>query len=216
MASVGHWYGDRQHSIIAYNFPQLIRGTSHYVDDYTLQELTRYRALLLSGFHWHNRTDAESLITQAAEQGVAVLVDLKRIPEDPVARIPLFLGVYGEPIVLAPQPILGKGGGESYTFMPFGKNEALWHTFTPQGMSHTTTLAFDYLGQTGTLLDYNQYSAGKVWFVGLNLPYHLALTNDPEPARLSGKILGLQANTRSEYTAVILQNYQANAHGYRF
>lgn len=200
---------------VAYNFPQLIRGTSHFIDDYTLQELTRYRVLLLSGFRWHNREFAETLVAQAAEQGVTVLVDLTRIPEDPVARIARFLGVYGEPIVLAPQPIVGEGNGEMYMFMPFGENEALWHTFTPQGMSHTT-LTFDYLGQTGTLLGYNQYDAGKVWFLGLNLPYHLALTNDPEAARLLGGLLGLPMNTRSTYTTVALQNYQADAHGYRF
>ncbi|GAB4498838.1 MAG: hypothetical protein OHK0052_12800 [Anaerolineales bacterium] len=200
---------------VAYNFPQMVRGTSHYLDDYTLEELTRYRALLLSGFRWHNREQAESLAAQAAQRGVVVLVDLTRIPEDPVARVPRFLGVYGEPIVLAPQAILGKGSSESYTFMPFGENKALWHTFTPQGMSHTA-LTFDYLGQIGTLLGYNQYGTGKVWFVGLNLPYHLALTNDPEAARLLGGVLGLQTNTRSMYTAVTLQNYQADARGYRF
>lgn len=200
---------------VAYTFPQLIRGSSHFVDDYTLEELTRYRVLLLSGFRWHNRQDAEALVTQAAEQGVTVLVDLTRVPEDPVARIARFLGVYGEPIVLAPQPIIGKGSGESYTFMPFGENEALWHTFTPQGMSHIT-LTFDYLGQSGTLLGYNQYGTGKVWFLGLNLPYHLALTNDPEAARLLGEILGLPANMRSTYTTVVLKNYRADARGYRF
>jgi len=39
--------------------------------------------------------------------------------------------------------------------------------------------SFDYLGERGTLVGYNTYGSGEVWFMGLNLPFHALQTGDP-------------------------------------
>ncbi|MBU0492720.1 MAG: hypothetical protein KKA73_07930 [Chloroflexi bacterium] len=217
-AVVAHWPAlgiGRGAQNLAFLFPRLIVGTSSQVDDYTLDELRRYETVVLSVFGWRDRPTAEALIGQAAEAGVNVVVDLTGGPEDPLAHVPRFLGVWGEHIILAPEPILVQDPGGSYQLLPFGEISALWYTHTPQGM-HVKTLQFDYLGEVGTVLGYNEYGEGRVWFVGLNLFYHAALTRDPAAIDLLAEVLRLPPDTPSQYTAVPLTDYTADQAGYRF
>lgn len=200
---------------LAYRFPQLVVGTSPYVDDYSLEELKRYETLVLSGFNWHNREVAEALIVQAAGSGVHVVVDLTGAPEDPLARIPHFLNVWGERIILDDRPVVAQGEGRRYALVPFGSQMELWYTHTPQGVQ-TEVLNFDYLGETTTMLGYNRYGSGQVWFVGLNLPYHAAITGDQTAINLLADLLRLPPDTPATYSAVPLSNYTADQRGYSF
>ena len=200
---------------LAYLFPQLVVGTSLHVDDYTLDDLRRYQTVVLSGFTWRDRSAAEALVVQAAAAGVRVVVDLTGTTEDPLARAPRFLGVWGEPVVLDAQPVLVQGAGQPQVLRAFGRITGLWHTLAPQGMQ-TTTRWFDYLGERAAAVGYTAYGAGRVWFIGLNLPYYAATSQDPTAIAILAEVLGLPPQTPTRYTAVALQDYQADADGYRF
>jgi uncharacterized membrane protein len=200
---------------LAYLFPQIVLGTWTQVDAYSQATLASYPALVLSGFGWHDRERAESLVRQAAEAGVDVIVDLTGAPDDPLARIPRFLDVWGERIITSAQPHRVQGPWGAFDLLPFGEDGELWHTLIPQGAQHEA-LTFDYLGEEGVVLAYNTYGAGRVWFVGLNLPYHAALTQDPAAIRLLGELLRLPAQAATQRTAVALDGYQAGPTGYRF
>jgi uncharacterized membrane protein len=200
---------------LAYLFPAMIVGSSTQVDDYTLGELTHYDTLFLSGFGWHNRDTAETLIRQATEANVNVVVDLTGVPDDPLARIPRFLDVWGEEIVLPLEPIRVEGGENPATLQIFGEPNALWATQTPQGLD-VVTLFTPYLGERATLLGYNDYGSGRVWFVGLNLPYHAVLSGDPAAITILADVLHLPAETATAYTTIPLQGYIAGQSGYRF
>jgi hypothetical protein len=63
---------------------------------------------------------------------------------------------------------------------------------------------------------YNTYGEGKVWFVGLNLPYHAVQSRDPLAIQLLSALLQLEPETPAEYTQVPLYGYQAGPSGYRF
>ena len=67
---------------IAINYPEFAVGTSVYVDDYTLEELTAYHTVFLSGFRYHNREAAETLLRRAGAAGVRVVIDSANFPED--------------------------------------------------------------------------------------------------------------------------------------
>ena len=200
---------------LAYLFPQLVVGTSLHVDDYTLDDLRRYQTVVLSGFTWRDRSAAEALVVQAAAAGVRVVVDLTGTTEDPLARAPRFLGVWGEPVVLDAQPVLVQGAGQPQVLQAFGRITGLWHALAPQGME-TTTRWFDYLGERAAAVGYTAYGAGQVWFIGLNLPYYAATSQDPTAIAILAEVLGLPPHTPTHYTAVALQGYQADAKGYRF
>jgi uncharacterized membrane protein len=196
-------------------FPGLMRGDSPYLDDYTLDELRRYRCVVLAGFRWHNRSAAEELARAAAEAGVRVVVDLTGVPPDPLAQIPRFLGVWGEPVELGADPPLVMGAGGSYTLLPLGSSNERWFASVPQGLD-TTTLSFDYLGEQAAAVGYRQIGSAQIWFVGMNLPYHATLTRDPAAALLLADLLGLTQNAAPPRRSVPLADYRADDHGYSF
>ncbi|MDQ7029746.1 MAG: 6-pyruvoyl-tetrahydropterin synthase-related protein [Ardenticatenia bacterium] len=199
----------------AFLFPQILVGTSSRVDDYTLEELRRYDVLLLSGFTWRNRDVAERLVEAAAGTGVCVIVDLTGVPVDPLARIPRFLGVWGEQIILDDRPVTARVGSQNIPLRPFAAPSKLWYTHVPQGVD-VETVTFDYLGERGTVIGYRQVGAGQVWFVGLNLSYHALTTGDETALRLLADVVRLDPRAPSSLIAVPLASYRATAEGYRF
>jgi len=200
---------------LAYVFPSLILGTSSRIDDYDLEHLLRYETIVLSGFDWNDRQTAEQLIEQVSRRGGRVIVDLTGVKEDPLARIPRFLGVWGEAVILSPEPVQVFGPEKTYWLESFGKYSRLWHTHMLQGLEQEFW-SFDYLGERGSLVGYNTYGEGKVWFVGLNLPYHAVQSSDPLAIQLLSALLQLEPETLAEYTQVPLYGYQAGPSGYRF
>jgi uncharacterized membrane protein len=175
---------------LAYLFPSIILGTSTRVDDYSLDHLLRYKTIVLSGFEWDDRQQAEQLVEQVARQGVRVIVDLTGMKTDPLARIPRFLDVWGEQAILAPTPVQVFSLGEEFTLEGFSKYSSLWYSHMLQGLDQEFW-SFDYLGERGTLVGYNVYGNGKVWFVGLNLPFHAVQTRDPLAIQLLSLLLQL-------------------------
>ena len=200
---------------LAYLFPSLILGTSSKVDDYDLEHLMRYETIVLSGFDWHDRQTAEQLIKQVSLNGVRVIVDLTGVKEDPLARIPRFLGVWGEAVILPPEPVQVFSPERTYRLESFGNYSKLWHSHMLQGLEQEFW-SFDYLGERGSLVGYNTYGPGKVWFVGLNLPYHAVQSNDPLAVQLLSVLLQLEPGTAREYTQVPLYGYEAGPTGYHF
>jgi uncharacterized membrane protein len=200
---------------LAFWFPQLVVGGSSVVDDYTLDELRRYKTVVFSGFRWRDRANAEELVRSAAAAGVHVIVDLTGAPEEPLARLPRFLDVWGEQVVFNGQAVRITGDGQMYELQPLGDASALWQAYVPQGLD-ADVLTFDYLGEQSTALGYKQVGAGRVWFVGLNLPYHAIVNNDPAANTLLSRVLQLPPNTPAERQALPLDNYQADQHGYTF
>ena len=201
---------------LAYLFPQLIVGTSTAVDDYTLEELSAYQTIVLSGFGWRDRQRAEALVQAVAARGVRVVVDLTGAPLDPIARIPRFLDVWGERLILAPEPVRVSGTQGSYDLGAFSTEEELWYTHTPQGLD-ATTLSFNYLGEDADVLGYRSLPAGgEIWFVGLNLPYHAAVTHDPATIDLLSELLQLEPGETSAYQVLPVGGYAADQAGYEF
>jgi len=200
---------------LAYLFPQIILGTSAKIDEYDLRDLTKYRLLVLSGFTWRDREKAEDLVKEVMAAGVRVVIDLTGVQEDPVARIPRFLGVWGERIILAKESIRISGSNKTYALRPFEGEDELWYTITPQNLSGET-LSMNYLGEETSVLGYIEQQGYKAWFLGLNLPYLARLNHDPTAIDLLAEVLQLEPGRRQDYRSIPLTDYQADQDGYRF
>jgi len=200
---------------ISYLFPQVIQGTQRQVDAYSLEELRAYDTLVLSGFQWHDRQKAEQLVCDAADAGVQVVVDLTGIPPDPLAREPRFLGVWGEYISLPSESIVLEGVERSYQLEPFSSDFPFWQTHTPQGLDQAT-LYYDYLEERSPVVGCKECDNGRVWFIGFNLPYHMALTRDPAVISILSEFLGVAGGEPQDYTPVPLLNYSPSHAGYSF
>jgi len=208
---------------ITYRFPRVLLGASPQLDAYTPQALRAYRLVVLSGFTWKDRSLAETVARSLAQEGIRVVVDLTGTPSDALSRLPRFLDVWGETLVMPPdQPVLASGPFGEYRLQPFHEGANLWHTHTPQGVQQVA-LRFDYLGQEGILLGYNEYPGrnasapgGRVWFLGLNLPYHVVRQEDPAGLALLSRLLEIPPGEGGRYPRVPLEDYRATSQGYRF
>jgi uncharacterized membrane protein len=200
---------------LAYLFPQIALGRSNRVDDYSASELTAYRTIVLSGFDWRDRQAAEELVKGAAAGGAHVLIDLTGTPVDPLARIPRFLDVWGEQVIISNSPLPIQSESESGSLQPLGAPDALWYTHMLQGLQ-TEVWYFDYLGERAVLAGYNTYGSGQVWFLGVNLPYHASTTKDPVAISLISNLAGLPAGGASGCQPISLSAYRPGQDGYRF
>ncbi|GAP07142.1 MAG TPA: hypothetical protein DEQ80_09270 [Anaerolinea thermolimosa] len=196
-------------------FPQVILGNSPYLDDYSLEDLTRYPILILAGAQWHNRVSAENAAREAVKHGVRVFVDLTLAPVDPLSQIPRFLDVWGETVILSPDPVQLSGWRTPLQLAPFGSEGELWHTFLPQNLQHEV-ITFDYLGKRAVLAGYNEIEGGQVWFLGVNLAYHALVDQDEAAVSLLSELIGLPAEQPTAYQPIPLENYHAGASGYSF
>ena len=195
-------------------FPEILTASSPRIDDYSLEDLQRFPTLLLSGFSWKNKRDAEELIRRYVAGGGNAIVDLTGVPEETFSRRPKFLGVYGEPLSLDGPPRLIKDGA-SLTLRPFENTYTPWHTFTPQGLAGST-VTFSYLAQEATAVGYKEIEEGRVWYLGMNLAFHTLLTKDPVGIDLLEEVLGLEAGAVPVRDTVPMANYTAGSDGYSF
>lgn len=199
---------------LAMLFPEILVASSPRIDDYNLEDLQRFRTLVLAGFSWKNKRNAEELIRAYVEGGGNAIVDLTGVPEDTLSRWSKFLGVYGEPLSLDQPPILLKDGA-GLTLRPFDQAYAPWSTFTPQGLA-ASTVTLSYLTQEATAVGYINIEGGRVWFLGMNLAFHTLLTHDPVGVSLLEEVLRLDAGAVPMRETVPMRNYTAGSEGYSF
>lgn len=195
-------------------FPSILVGLSPYVDDYALNELQKYPALYLSYFQWHDLTRAENILRQYVTQGGHVIIDLQGAPQDPRARAPKLLNVYGEPVILRSAVTLSDERA-TYALAPFDPNVGLWHAYVPQGHFDNVT-TFDYRGERALALAEQTEGKGRITYIGINLVYHSLLTRDPTALQILGNVLGMTANQTPPRATIPLEAYRADARGYRF
>jgi uncharacterized membrane protein len=187
-------------------FPQIVQGDSLYIDDYSLEQLGQYKTLVLIGFSWHDKANAELLVRAAAFQGVNVVIDLTQ--EE-------FLNVWGKPISMDPNPIIVDWEGQPTTLTSFGKPDEIWYTLTPQGVDQNEA-TFEYLGQSVTVIGSINSLENKIWFLGLNLAYHTLETGDPNALEMISKVLQLEPEARNNYQFIPLNSYISGPAGYEF
>ena len=199
----------------AYFFPQVITGNSLFIDDYSIDFLKEFQIIILSGFKWHNQITAEEMIKELAKTGKTVIVDLTHSQEDPVARIPKFLNVWGERIILGNDLPVVVGNGEIYSLEPFGTNDQFWYTITPQGLDQEI-LTYDFLGQPAVVSGYIESEESRIYFLGLNLMYHIVETHDIEALRIISDLLMIEPFQESNYETIALLNYEGSGKGVIF
>ncbi|MEE8046116.1 MAG: 6-pyruvoyl-tetrahydropterin synthase-related protein, partial [Dehalococcoidia bacterium] len=195
-------------------FPEVTIGSSGNIEDYDPEFLELFDVIVLSRFTFNNRGTAEEMVVNLAEQGKTIVIDLTSAPLDTLSREPKFLGVYGEPVLQISQARTIIDGVVS-PLLPFTEEFGTWRSVTPQGADEVL-IPFEYIAAEGTALSRNVYGEGQVMFVGLNLMFHAAVTNDPLAIRILESTLGIKAGQPSGDTTIPLDNYVANEDGWRF
>ncbi len=184
------------------SYPDITRGDSANLDDYTFAELSGYKVIYLSGFSYSDKTKAEKLVKRLSNAGVKIIISGDGIPQDAHTKERDFLGVSCQDIYFENgYPILYTAQGELDTLL-FDKENAQWKTVYFNGLDQ----AAGYLYDSGMRVDF----AGTVYndnivFIGLNLSYHYFLTKDENVGAYMDRLMGDQLNSLPDRTIVPLK-----------
>lgn len=175
---------------LAMAFPEIELGRYNEVDKYGLEELQKYKAVLLSGFSWVSKNNAESLILEYARKGGRVVVDLSGVPKDVLSNRSSFLGVVAEPVIMGDRPLVTMGESE-VRLSTLPAENLPWKTFVLEGVDKVSSLVH-YYDQKRPIEGYKVYSNQNIYFVGLNLPYYAFLTKDEFVLKMLSDLLQTQ------------------------
>ena len=201
-------------------FPEIVVGSDTALDSYSVEFLSQFDTLILAGFDWDNKGVAEDMVRELAAGGQRIVIDLTGTPVDLIVRIPLFLDVYGERILVYEAPTLRSnydlgGQGRIASLQPFDSEIRPWQAYVPQGLDYKS-ITFDFQGAEAVAVGIKDLGQGSVTFLGLNLMFHSVLTGDPVAIEVLERELGVQAHRRPDFSSVPLDGYRAGQSGYSF
>lgn len=160
---------------MALTFPCMEEAESKNLNDYSYEELSKYDTIYIAGFIYDDRKSAEEMLLKLSEDGKRIIILADGIPAVETSGTPEFLGVQcfninftnGFPELITKNGVLN--------CKPFHKDAREWKTVYINGLDHV----WGTLSDLGNGLDfYGTKYNDNIIFVGLNLTYHYALTQD--------------------------------------
>lgn len=174
--------------IIAMMFPYIKEGTSNVLDEYTFEELSKYKLIYLSSFEFKDRAYAEELIVRLSEAGTKILISADGVPEDRAVNGRVFLDVLCNDITFSQGfPLLDTIDGTLDTDL-FPAEYREWRTCFCDGLDHVWGRVRDEnydISFLGTKKNDN------IVFVGLNLTFYYGQTRDAGVKKLLSRIMSL-------------------------
>ncbi|MDP4092064.1 MAG: 6-pyruvoyl-tetrahydropterin synthase-related protein [Bacillota bacterium] len=181
---------------LAYMFPQLQTGGSYFIDDYTQEQLSKYRVIFLSGFEYRNKSKAEALIKTVSQKGVKVIIDMTGAQPDVFSSRPEFLGVSAQPVQFnGKYPLLEFDNNKIDILNSIPKEYSRWKTEYLEnldGVQGNTYYSNQNMNFIGTKFNQN------IEIMGFNLPFFALQTKDESVIKLLEQITGLKENVLPE------------------
>lgn len=174
---------------IALAYPCFEEGTYTNIEDYSFEELSKYKTIYLSGFFYRNRTAAEQLITKLAATGVKVIIDMNRIPIDPLTNRMTFLNVTAQTVTFTDRYPELMYKDEIYKGKRFKNEYSTWNTVYLEnvkksiGYSWFQNKNLDFIGTSEN---------DNIVFIGFNILFHVMETDDKTILGLINDILGIK------------------------
>lgn len=187
---------------LTYGNPDITKGDSVSLDDYTFRELSNYQVIYLSGFTYTDRTRSEKLVRKLSDSGVKVVISGDGIPEDSETKERYFLGVSCQDIYFQNgYPVLYTSEGELDTAL-FDRSASQWKTVYLNGLEKIDGYLFD----SGRRIDFSgSVYNDNIVFIGLNLSYHCFLTQDENVEAYLQQLVGENLNELPDRTIVPLK-----------
>ena len=184
-------------SLISLDFPGYQIGNSHVLDDYTLDELLQYEMVYVSGFTYRQKSKAEKLLYDAAHNGVKVIIDMNRVPNDPLSNRLSFMSVTAQPIQFENK--LPNLHVKDVVYFPttFKEEFRNWNTVYLEDVPNPT--GFSWMG--GNSLTFIGTGVGEnenITYVGFNLLYHGMVNEDNMMVDIYAGVMGKNAETLPE------------------
>ena len=158
---------------LCYLYPSFVKLTNDYLDDYTFEDLCKYKKIYLSGPYYKDKTYCENLVLQLAKSGVKIYVDMHNLQNEKSIGRNSFLGVVAQPITFTDKfPVLEMRDGTQFKLGNIKDKYSEWRTVYFTNLHNVTRKSEyqkgRYLSYLGTTLNDN------ITFIGLNLVYYCA------------------------------------------
>lgn len=190
--------GDRA-SNISLQFPGYQIGNNLVLDEYSLEEITEYEMVYVSGFSYRNKKTAEKLLYDAADRGIKVIVDMNAVPNDPITNRLTFMGVTAQPIQFENRLPDLHVSGEVYFPTTFKEEFRKWNTVYLEEVPNPT--GFSWMG--GNKLAFiGKGKNSNITYVGFNLLYHGMVNEDNMMTDIYAGVMGKNAETLPEREVV--------------
>lgn len=195
-------------SLSSLGFPAIEETTSTNLNDYTYEELSKYKMILLSGFTYDDQEEAENLILQLSEAGVHIVIMADGIPESRLNHNQSFLDVTCHDISFSNgYPEMDTIDGMINADL-FPQGHTKWNTVYLEGLDQTWGKIED---QGIELPFYGTVKNDHIVMVGLNLHYFYSLTLDPSIGQLLSHSMNISSEELPHRTIVPLDiQYQNN------
>lgn len=179
--------GKYSHNIIM-AFPEIIAGNDIVFDHYNMDDLKKYKKILLTGFEYDDKLLAESMIKELAENGIEVIIDMTGQESDMYSMRPEFMDVIAQPLNIAGSyPVLDLDGS-SYILDNFSKSTPRFNTFYLSNLDvENGTTKID----NQEMVFYGSKGNDNIKFVGLNLFYYLFSNHDETGLDLVSQMIGI-------------------------
>lgn len=188
-------------SLMALYFPSIEETTDTNLNHYSYEELSGYKTIYLAGFSCDDREAAENMILKLTRDGVKVVILADGIPNDRKSGLQTFAGVTCQSITF------------SNGYPQLDTIDGILHPdLFPDGYTNWKTVYMNGLDDVwGTTLDMDQKldfigtkDNDNLVFIGLNLTYHYALTQDQKIGDLLSKALFIDTDALPEREIVSL------------
>ena len=183
-------------------FPSFLEGEKSNINEYSYEELSKYKTIYLSGFTYQDKVRTEELLLQLAESGVAIYIDMNSIPVDKVKKRSELFQVEAHPISFRDSFPELKYQQNTYQSMDFSIDAKEWNTYYLSGL--------EQIDGTGSVPEKNIPYIGRakhqnLHFIGLNLVYYLQTTKDSQIKQLMETVFDLKEDTIPQRNLVPIQ-----------
>lgn len=167
--------------MISQSFPAVEETDSYNLNDYTYEQLSSYKEVILDGFTYDDKEAAEELLIRLSESGVKVVIYADGIPQNKKTHSQEFLGVTCNAITFQNgYPDMDTKIGMIYPDL-FPKGYATWQTVYINGLDDTWGTIID----NGLELDfYGTVKNENIIVCGLNLSYYYGVSKDKTVGKL--------------------------------
>ncbi|MBS7062643.1 MAG: hypothetical protein KH120_11505, partial [Eubacterium sp.] len=188
--------------LISQSFPAVEETDSDNLNDYSYEQLSQYKQVILDGFTYDDKTAAEELVLRLSEAGVKVVIYADGIPQEKKTQSQEFLGVTCSDIVFKNgYPDMDTKLGVLYPDL-FPKGYATWQTVYVTGLDNTWGSVMD----NGIKLDfYGTVKNDNIIVCGLNLAYYYGVSADKSVGRLLSDMMDITSTQLPERTNIELK-----------
>lgn len=178
---------------ISYIYPSFGEGASACIEDYTIEELSQYHKLYLSGFTYREKEKAENMLKELSTKGTEVYIDMQHIPVNNITGKNEFMDAYAQFVQFVEDfPVLENSNGNQFKLSFQAGSYPVWDTVYVSGCE-------DVVKETvyedkSHLVYWGQNHDPNVTFMGFNLIYYYLTTHNQDLKRFLDEELSLTSD----------------------